>query len=270
MRETIEKARKGCRDILTLLWIALIKVALNLMNAKPRVIKGVPKGFDCQDIKMANEAKSKITQYLVPSSNNKENSYQIGVAFIGRGEGSLLSSGHAEIVIRDGDGLRKIPPPNNLNLTLNSSTMDQNELTRSGPDTIFKTNDVRLRVCHIHNTNDRIDSLELTLEERPKVQYYKYFDLYRIPMTERRLKHLALISCPKFYTILADDCATFCRNFLEELSAHLLERGKDGGGIDRDQYSLQKRFLRHIRIEDGWVGAVEWRAVRLTQEINGR
>ncbi|KAI1101322.1 hypothetical protein F4804DRAFT_13927 [Jackrogersella minutella] len=274
MREAIKNARNGFRDISTLLWILLVKVLFNLMGAKPRVIKDVPKGFDDQDIKIANGEDTKAAQMLAPSSRNKENTYQIGIAFVGRGGGSLLRGGHAEIVIRDGDGLSKISPPSDLNLTVSSSTIDQNDLTRSGPYALFNTDGVRLRVCHIHNTNDRIDSLELTLEERPKVQYYKYLDLYRIRMTERRLKYLALRSCPQKYTILVDDCATYCRVFLDKLLDYLLERGKGRGGIDRDQYSHQKCRLRHAcHIEDGWAGKMECRTaspVQLELDINDR
>ncbi|KAK5635506.1 hypothetical protein RRF57_011218 [Xylaria bambusicola] len=235
------------------------------MSAKPRTIKDIPLGFDKQDVDMANQASlwnhTKISNFLAASPGNEEKSYQIGIAFVG-GRNSSLGRGHAEIVIRDGHGLREISPSTQLNLTVSRSSFDSMDSIRAGPCQLIATENIRLRILHLCNANDGGDSLQVVFETRPKVLANRYSDLYRIRTTERRLKHLALRSCSGDYNILVDDCATFCQAFLNGLLDHLVDRGNNNGGIDRDEHRYQKNLLaKQIHIEDGLAGAAEWRAV---------
>ncbi|KAI0876224.1 hypothetical protein GGS24DRAFT_248704 [Hypoxylon argillaceum] len=261
MRKAIEKTRNGTRDCLTLLWALVAKVLLSFMRAEPRTIKDVPSGFNEEDIKMANQKalwnQAKITEFLAPSPQNQERIYQIGIAFVG-GRHSSVRCGHAEIVVRDGDGLSEISPPTYLDLTVSPSNLDSEELLRSGPCELAAASNIRLRVLHLRNAIDGSDSLELEFKKRTGVRPYKYIDLYRIHATERRLKHLALRSCSEEYNILVDDCATFCQEFLNRLLDHLLDLGKRNGGIDRDQHKYQRQILGQlIHIEDGLAGEAE-------------
>ncbi|KAI1096105.1 hypothetical protein F5B19DRAFT_488724 [Rostrohypoxylon terebratum] len=230
---------------------------------KTRQIKDNPRGFDEQDVHMANpefgKTNGSVAKFLEPNPENEERTYQIGIAFVGRGDESQ-HYGHAEIIIRDGDGLHKIQSHNNLDLTEGPPSVDQDEIERSGPQKLLKADNTRLRLLHLRNANDGGNSLELVLEAKREVRFYKYIDLYRICTTERRLKHIALRSCPQEHIALTDDCATFCHWFLEGLLDHLLERGDSHGGIDKDEYDNQKRLLTtQIHIKGGLVGDVEWR-----------
>lgn len=234
------------------------------MRAEPRLIKDIPLGFDKQDVYMAYQAslwnRSRVSAFLAPSHENEAKIYQIGIAFVGKHNASP-GSGHAEIVIRDGNGLCELGPPLHLDLTAAPSGVDSGELIRAGPSKLIATGNIRIRVLHLRNAKDGGDSLRLALEQRSKLQHYRYIDLYRIRTTERRLRHLSLLSCPEEYNTLVDDCATFCQTFLNKLLGHLLDLGKNNGGIDRDQYKYQKHLLeQQIHIEGGVLGQVEWRA----------
>ncbi|OTB09394.1 hypothetical protein M426DRAFT_6668 [Hypoxylon sp. CI-4A] len=264
MRKAVEQVRNGTGGIRELLWGFLAKLILYCISSKPRSVKAVPFGFDEEDIEMANAAFQRnykrvasVMEFLAPSPQNQETSYQIGIAFLGGTVDSCLRLGHAEIVILDGDGLTNLRFPNSFDLTLSPPSIDPEELVRASHVPSI-TDNIRLRVLHIRNARDGDDSLELVLETKKTIQPYRYMDLYRIHMTERQLKHLAMLACPEKYIVLVDDCATFSFHFLKNLLGHLRDRGKHNGGIDRAQYKRQIRLLeKQIHIENGWKGTKE-------------
>ncbi|KAI1358275.1 hypothetical protein F5Y08DRAFT_322254 [Xylaria arbuscula] len=203
--------------------------------------------------------RAKVEAFLAPRPENQEISYQIGIAFVGK-HNTGSGGGHAEIVIRDGNGLYELGPPSHLDLSCTPVGVDLDDLIRAGPCKLIKTQNIQLRVLHLRNANDGSGSLQLALETKSRVQYYRYTDLYRIRTTERQFKHIALISCQDEYNILADDCATYCQTFLNRLLDHLLDKGQRNGGIGKDEYRRQKYLLeQQIHVEGGLVGEAEWR-----------
>lgn len=220
-----------------------------------RGIKSIPIGFDYDDLIMASQKnkpdKEKLEAFLTAPDDYRE--YQIGIAFVGRGNNKL---GHAEIILRHGN-LDMISPPNNLDLTTSPPIFASEKFAVVHDGQISPECKITLRALHLRNAHDGTDDLVLALEEieAPRtVRYYRHANLYRIRMTERMLKHFALLSCPLQHRLLADDCATFAYNFLTRLLDHLNDRGD----ITEEVLHSQKELLvQHNHIADGSMGESE-------------
>lgn len=207
-------------------------------------IRDVPVGFDHKDMAMASEIRptdpAELEAYLGQDDHSEQREYQIGLAFVG-------SSGHAEVVLRDGN-LSAVAAPTNLDMTSRPPAIAPHKLVLCYHDELPRMDGIRVRLLHVRYPVGDRRSLELALEPRPsgRVSFYRFADLYRIQTTERHLRWLALQSCPARHCPLLNDCATFAYNFLTALLDHL----KDRGCISEKQHYHQRLLLvwhNHVR-----------------------
>jgi hypothetical protein len=218
--------------------------------------------FEPEDAEMASLENPPTEEDLRNFLNEgEEKVYQIGIAFVG--------NGHAEVVIRDGD-LNGTNPPKNLDLTTNPPTIAPDEFVIhrvTSDNERLEPNGGCLRVFHLRNVkdSDRVEvkpqgpgdpGLVLALEQPQSLKFNRYADLYRIRTTERRLKHFALISCPKKHVLLISDCSKVAQNFLTKLLDDLHHRYPEH--IDEQKLRVQKDLLtRENHVSDGSYGVSE-------------
>ncbi|KAI0173469.1 hypothetical protein GGR52DRAFT_543180 [Hypoxylon sp. FL1284] len=149
-----------------------------------REVNDIPHGFKLEDIQWAglrNHADSGLEEYL---SRGSVVNYQMGIAI---DTGRL----HASVIVREGQDLLE-------------------PLTRMEKHTV----PMGAKRLHIHNSDD-MRFLDFTFDElRRDMKECRYFHLDAVPMTENRLKHLALTSCPREHRTVTQDCATFAQKFL--------------------------------------------------------
>lgn len=201
-----------------------------------RQIADDPVGFDEEDIFWAmrqnrQNHEEEMERFLAPCVQNLEKYYNIGVAY-------LKSRGHAVIILRD--------YISDTHPSLPFKTIYE-------PHTNGKLPDSGVRVLDIRYWAGVKDKLKLVLAHPQKeLDFSRYHELYFVRTTERRLRHIALQSCPETHQYLKEDCATFTFYFLTELLRYL-----ENQRIIPSNEPYMKYILHRNHVREGLLGATE-------------
>lgn len=207
----------------------------NAENCSARQISNYPEGFNAADVYWSTEEALRnqegLDGFLAPSVQNPEKYYHVGVVY-------SESRGSATVTLRDCDSNTRAP---------------------TGFETIYKSHkDGKLprkgvRVLGILPSAVARDSLAFVLLE-PMVEqdFDRHHELYCVQLTERRLRHIALQSCPEEHQHIKNDSATFISNFLSNLLGHLESQDMI---CNAESYMVYLRRLNHVN--GGLIGTTE-------------
>lgn len=203
-------------------------------RSRDRGIADDPEGFDRDDILWAasiyHQNTTGLKAFLAPGDFNQAHCYHVSLAY-------LKPSSHAAIILRD---------------------------DRSNADTPFETiyrdyehsdfSGTQIRRLHLRFSEGVDDTMALVLspQKTTNMRFSRYHELYRVCMTERRLRHIALQSCPDRHEYVTNDCATFALNFLAGLLTYLESQGTIPG-IE----PYMNRLLHYNHLYGGVLGATE-------------
>jgi hypothetical protein len=200
-----------------------------------RQIANDPVGFEVEDIYWAmhqnRQNHEELERFLAPGAQNPENYYHIGVAY-------LKPKGHAAIILRD--SVSDANPPRQF------KTIYESHKNGKLPDSGIRLLDIRFSA-------DAKETLALVLA-RPKKKwdFSRYHELYCVYTSERRLRHIALQSCPTTHQYLKNDCATFVSYFLTGVLSYLEKQL-----IIRSIEPYVSYLMRRNHVHDGLLGATE-------------
>jgi len=216
-----------------------------LSSSQPSAIEtGVQRrGFDRADHRFYHEQKelrfpasAYSDTFLKETAQNPCKWYEIGVAF---------NPQHASIIIHDITGTNTDKP--------------EIQFAYIGIEGKAPTSFVEGEVRRLHLVN-RDENGDLTLHdllledvEVPK-DFQSYYNVFRLRTTIRTIKYNANLSFPRYYKMVASDCATFAHNFLIRTLTVLCDERK----IKQPKFdAIVKNLVEHNHIKNGPVGESE-------------
>ncbi|KAI0482986.1 hypothetical protein GGR56DRAFT_218696 [Xylariaceae sp. FL0804] len=200
-----------------------------------RQIADCPEGFESENVYWAmRENRSNhqgLEDFLSSGDENPEKCYDIGIAY-------LKPQHHAVVVLKSCDA--------EATLQTDFATIYEKHTNGDLPHSGIRRLDIRF-------PPGATDRLVLKLATpRKKLEFSRYHELYRVRTTERRLRHIALQSCPERHRYMIGDCATFVFNFLAGVLCHLESRGAIRNIEPYIQY-----LISHNHVSGGTFGPTE-------------
>jgi len=216
-----------------------------LSSSQPSAIetRGKRRGYDAADHRFYHEQKrlqfpasAYSDTFLTETTQNPCKWYEIGVAF---------NPQHASIIIHDMTGTNTDNP--------------EIQFEYIGIEGKAPTSFVEGEVQRLHFVNrDEAGGFtlhDLLLEdvEAPK-DFQSYYTVFRLRTTIRTIKYNASLSFPRYYKMVASDCATFALNFLIRTLTVLYNEDQ----IEKLKFDdIVENLVEHNHIKNGPVGESE-------------